>query len=295
VPLYPLKAQIQLELTPPDTVLALVIADVLNTGIILPDGMRLEVRHSMFVDDNLMAAILHFILDGTHYSLQALYELLGNLGTTHFDAVVLDKFLECKCSAVREQLGFIIDTNWLMVAFPIPKRHCLYDTIKSWHDTRKQFTALEIAWLIGVLMHASMVCWWSRFILIDLQQEVKAILKKNTKWVAHLIAFKQLERLAAGDLLFEDDPLAVPSQACAIWWCKSTNFITKWMRYSLSWLRAILMDRNVSFWEMPIMHLIPREPTMVCEFDTCLDGAGDGAGGICHQKSSCGYSNGWSQ
>ena len=279
-PPYPLEAQIQLELTPPDTVLAQAIADVLNTGIILPDGTRLEVRHSTFVDDNLMAAILSFILDGTHYSLQALYELLGDPGTTHFDAVASDKFLERKCSAVREQLGFIIDTNRLMVAFPLPKRHRLYDTVKNWHDARKQFTALEIARLIGVLMHASTVCWWSRFILIDLQQEVKAILKQNAKRVARSIAFQQLERLAAGDLLFEDDPLAVPSQARAIWRCKSTNFITKRMRYSLSWLRAILMDRNASFWETPIAHLIPREPTMVCEFDACLDGAG----GICHHK-----------
>jgi hypothetical protein len=281
-PPYPIEAHIRFDFTPVGTTLAQAVADAINQGIVLPDGTRREVRHSTFVDDNLMAAILRYIGDGMHFSLQSLYEIMGDPGTTHFDAVAFDKFHERLCSASREQLGFLIDTNRLLVIFPTPKRHRLRDTINNWHDARKQFNALEIARLIGVLTHASMVCWWSRFILIDLQQEVKAILKMNSKRIARSIAFQQIEQMAAGNLLFEDNLLAVPFQARAIWRCKSTNYISKRMRYSLSWLRSCLTDRNASFWETPIAHLIPREPTMVWEFDASLNGAG----GVCHQTQS---------
>jgi hypothetical protein len=277
-PSYPLEDQIQFAIVPSGTVLAPALRDALNTGIVTPTGIRHEARHSTFVDDNLTAAIHRFIGDAMHYSLQSLYELLGDPGTTQVDAVSVDKFLERLCGAVREQLGFIIDTNRLIVSFSSSKRHRLYDTVTNWHDNRRQFTALEIARLIGVLIHASTVCWWSRFILIDLQQEVKAILRKNAKRVARSIAYRQLDQLAAGDVLFSDDPSSAPLLARAIWRCKSTNYITTRMRYSLSWLQATLLDHHASFWDTPIAHLIPREPTCICEFDASLSGAG----GICH-------------
>jgi hypothetical protein len=248
--------------------------DSLNQGLVGLDGHRREARHSTFVDDNLTAATATFIRTAIHASLQSLYELLGDPHPDLLDAVAHDKFVDRLCDPVREQLGFIVNTNKMAVSFPITKRQRLYDTVRQWHDARKSFTALDIARLIGVLYHATTVCWWARFILIDLQAEVKSILRANRQRLARTRHFRDLERLAADGSLFQSSPSQSSAAARALWRCKGTNFITTPMRYALRWLTWILLDKHAYFWETPISHLIPRAPDRVIEFDSSLDGAG---------------------
>jgi hypothetical protein len=207
--------------------------DSFNRGIVGLDGHRCEARHSTFVDDNLTAATGAFIRLAIHASLQSLYELLGVSNPYLLDAVAHDKFIDRLCDPVREQLGFLINTNTISVGFPVSKRERLRDTVKQWHDERKSFNALDIARLIGVLYHATTVCCWARFILIDLQTEVKSILRANKQRLAHSRHFLDLGRLAADGSLFERNPSA---GARALWRCKGRNFITAPMRYALRWL-----------------------------------------------------------
>jgi hypothetical protein len=274
-PPYPLEATVQFA-PPTDSRSELVQAqrDSFNPGIVGSDGHRVEARHSTFVDDNLTAATGEFITTAIHASLQSLYELLGNPDPLQLDAVAHDKFTDRLCDPVREQLGFDIDTNKLSVRFPVKKRQRLRDTVKQWHDERKSFNALEIARLIGVLYHATTVCWWARFIFIDLQTEVKSILRTNRDRIARSRHFSYLEKFAADGSLFQPQPAHASEFARALWRCKGKNFITKPMRYALRWLSWILLDDNASFWETPISHLIPREPDRETEFDSSLVGAG---------------------
>jgi hypothetical protein len=274
-PPYPLEALVRFGPSNPlGTELVPARRDSFNPGTTDRDGQCRDARHSTFVDDNLTAAIGSFISTAIHASLQSLYEILGEPDPNHLDAISHEKFVDRLCDPVREQLGFVIDTNRMSVSFPVGKRQRLRDTVGQWHDTRKSFTALEIARLIGVLYHATTVCWWARFIFIDFQTEVKLILRANTQRIARSRHFRHIGAVAADGSLFQSDPLQASEFARALWRCKGRNFISKRMRYALRWLKWILLEENASFWETPISHLIPREADREVEFDSSLVGAG---------------------
>lgn len=62
----------------------------------------------------------------------------------------------------------------------------------TWGQSRRSFTILEAATLLGTIYDVATICPWGMFLVIELQHTIKALLANNYNRLMHQIDFQEL-------------------------------------------------------------------------------------------------------
>ena len=255
------------------------ISDSVYKGVLLEEGdTPVNTPHFMFVDDNHMADIGTNIKQAMAGSIESIFDVLGfPKPIIRRDAISWDKYDHANCSWRKQQLGLIIDTCQMIVELPEDKLDDLCEILAHWHSSRKSFTVLQIAQLLGKLEYAAKVAPWLRFLCISLRDSSIIALRRNRalvlddKSMRHFIVDSTYRGTHSMRLLKKH--FATGKIAQKIWQSKTRFFITKEMKQDILFLEHFLLhNRRVLY--IPIAHWVPRDPDFSGRGDACLEGAG---------------------
>ena len=255
------------------------VACAWHTGVFNPDGTRMNSKHNMFVDDNLMAEIRKWMPQAMAASIEALFRLLGRPAPQfRKSALCLEKIIKALCSYKKTQLGKVINTRTMTVSMTEERIIHMTAELDHWHSRRKSFTIRQGAQLLGLLEHAATYVVWAKFLFYGLRHSMLIAIRLNTKKIHNDLQFKDIVLDAHNTALTPHTLLkkqfASSKLARTIWDSKEKHFINSTLKAELKFLREILLDPIKYHWSSPIAHLVRRTPEIYSAGDACLTGAG---------------------
>lgn len=250
-----------------------------NKGVLTEAGTPVNTPINTFVDDALMAEIRSRIRQAMAASIESLFMILGEPDERKRRiALSLDKFFDAICGPEKVQLGLQFDTRAMVVKLTETMREKMLAEIKNWHDSRKAFTALQAARLVGTLQYMASISQWAKFLYSSLSHSVIYALSKNKVILEKSSgAFKDLstqlrhaeQRNNACKAAFYQGKIAR-----LIWNKKDKSYIVPTMRQELKLLTTLLENPEKYKWESPIAHLAEKDPDSTTYGDACLYGGG---------------------
>ena len=234
-------------------------------------------HYRMFVDDGLTAAPrnkdLQHIKQTVAASCEAAYLCLGYPGPIKqpiLPAVMAwDKIYERLIGIIRLALGIVFESKWLEITIEDYKVERLVHLLSQhWNISRKQFTCLDAARLIGNVLYCAQVAQHLRWSMHHLCEEMKRLLRRNTARLAKTRHFQQL--LAECDESWLDSAgknfarftMFNRSFLSRVWHCQSTAFISTAIRQEIAYILAQCKEHlsGQHLWKRPISHIVDRTP-----------------------------------
>jgi hypothetical protein len=217
-------------------------ADKLHPGI--PAQQATRPHHSMFVDDNGMAALVHFMRTTIQSSEASAKILFGYPAEDPRRPVCLaeDKWLET-VSHLLHYLGFDIDTRRLTMSWPLDKRTQFRSLILS---LQRRCAPRDISRILGLLRNAAEVAPLVVYISMRVQF-----------WFNDFVAKHSRESIK-------------PS-----WWRRASIWPPDWVFDDLQLLAASISDDPLdSRWSRYIGYLVDREANSEILQDAAYEGLG---------------------
>jgi hypothetical protein len=223
------------------------VRDALNPGI-SPDLERR--RHlSMFVDDNITAAIRSQMREALIAAVESAYQVFGYPGTDRRGSCfAADKF-EMVASHRVKFVGYVIDSRLMRVFWPDDKVAALSTMLDAWLSQRRRRHPDEIAKLLGYIRNGAFLCAQGEFFSIRLQLTLSSAMKADGYLTTQKKGWWRSKRIS------------IPAEVIA----------------DLQMLRASLFRAHAGAshqWSRPIALLIPREPTWTVFSDAAHSGLG---------------------
>jgi hypothetical protein len=263
--------------TSSNRIIATCVRDFLNKGVLV-DGHPVNTPQYPFVDDSLYADLKKRILQAIAASIEACFIIFGARDDSLRPCPLsLEKFIETKCSPVRQQLGIIINTNTMCICIPQSKLAILEQLISTTlHQHRKQITVLEGATLLGNMDHIASYIPWFRHTYLTMRSSfntaishLKRAVEQSDDYI-HLLG--QSDGLS-GTNLSHHQRFTAKWLASHVYSNRDEKLnLTLPLQNDLGLLRTLTSDQ--SLWITPIPHIIPRTPTFVAFCDSCLKGSG---------------------
>jgi hypothetical protein len=225
----------------------LAVRDSLNPGI-PPDRERR--RHlSMFVDDDITAAIRRLMRDALIAAVESAFQVFGYPGEDRRGSCfAADKF-EMVASHRVKFVGYIIDSRLMRVFWPDDKVFQLRAMLDDWITQTNQRHPEEIAKLLGYIRNGAFLCAQGEFFSIRLQWTLSSAMKAD--------GYTTTQKKG--------------------WWRRRRVKIPSEVVSDLRLLRASLFQERAGAmhqWSRPIALLIPREPTWTVYSDAAHSGLG---------------------
>jgi len=251
----------------------------IHKGVFYPNGKRKNTPHNTFVDDNLIAETAPFIKLAQAASIEGLYNVLG-LPDTKLRRTVLsdDKYYRESCGPSKIQLGYLINTNTMLVTFTEKRIQDMRVTLSHWHKKRRQFKVHDLAVLSGHLEFIASMTPWLRFLTIALKHSLLVTLRSNTSFTHHkssnstFVADAHALSLTLDALKRKN--FAISALLRQTWHSHKKYNISKNLRKELKLLNYIFTNPKKFKFESPISHIIPRVFDYTTSGDACLDGGG---------------------
>jgi hypothetical protein len=254
------------------------VKDSLNQGVLV-DGQPSNTKHYPFVDDTLYADLKRRILQAMAASIEACFTIFGARNDTLRPCPLsLEKFVETKCSPIRQQLGIIINTNTMCISIPPSKLTSLDKLInETFHQHRKQIKVLEGATLLGNLDHLASHIPWFRHTYLSIRSSFNAAISHLHRAAeesdTYISLLGQCERLSGTQLIHHQRFLSKWMASQVYYTNRDVRInLTIPLQNDLALLRTLTSNR--SLWITPIPHIIPRTPSFIAYCDSCLTGAG---------------------
>lgn len=253
----------------------------INKGVLDETGHPNNTPHFFFVDDGIMAEIMHRtrILRAEAASIETAFLLLGESCLQYRqDPVSWDKLLEMVINYHNIILGYHVNTRRMTVAIPHSYLSQLNELLQHWHDGRKSFTIPQIEPLIGKLGHAAETVPWLKHLMGHLYTSLSSALSSTKKHLIHSSkAFRNLLRMIKQEPTTEEEALissfAVSESARRVHREKTQFFLLPTAKAELRIIRKALADPTINKWT-PIAHMIKKEPDSECAGDSCLYACG---------------------
>ena len=166
-----------------------------------------------------------------------------------------------------------------MVTIPDCKREKIIKLLKHWHKDREAFTVIQVARLVGALMDIALTCPWAVFVFISLQDSLRRALRKNrTRQQDETLNVIQFNPSTTKFVDFKAKARKVKwtqsSLVKEIWKDNAKCRLNKSAKEEIKMLVTILSDKDRFKWEIPMAHMIPKEPDCESWGDACLTGGG---------------------
>ena len=251
-------------------------ADTLNPGVLDSRGRRRPPPFNMHVDDNLYADVLQFLVRTICASVWALFLLLGNpLDLRVPSPLSTDKF-EATYTHERRLVGRRFNSRTLSVGLLPYKRSQLVDLLRLW-DTKKDFSLLELAQLLGILENHTRYARWARCWYFALQNSARRALYARYHILHRKFALgkrrRSLSRHLPRSLSDRLGPLLAREKAQFLW--------DRRARFPLSIHDHQAIRRLLDYasgpgeiWEVPLGMIIPRCPYFSSRGDASHSGGG---------------------
>ena len=251
----------------------------LHKGVFSPNGDRKNTPHNTFVDDNLIAETAPFIKHAQAASIEGLYNILGLPDTKNRRTVLSnDKYYRESCGPSKIQLGYLINTNTMLVSFTNKRLQDMRTSLSHWHKKRRRFKLHDLAVLSGHLEFIASMTPWLRFITIALKYSLLVTLRANASSTlekpsnATLVADSHALSLTLDTLKRKN--FAISALLRQTWHSHKKFNISKNLRKELKLLNFIFARPKQFKFESPIAHIIPRDFDFTALGDACLDGGG---------------------
>lgn len=194
------------------------------------------------------------------------------------DSLSNDKYLREQCGPIKLQLGYLINTNDMLVTFAESRFQEVVTLLSNWHSRRQVYTLKEAAKLAGILEFISSMTPWLRFLTVAIKHSILLALRKN--YSATLSHTRHAEKVADSHLLGLDfttlrkKNFAVSFLLRTAWNSKKKFKISHALRKELEFLIYLFKHRNTLGFSSPIAHIVDKDPDYYVAGDACLEGAG---------------------
>mmetsp|Transcript_29742 Transcript_29742/g.86679 ORF Transcript_29742/g.86679 Transcript_29742/m.86679 type:complete len:873 (-) Transcript_29742:2591-5209(-) len=251
----------------------------LNRGVIDDKGKVANTPLHTFVDDALMAEIRDRMMQAMANSIEALEIILGKPDTElRRAALSLEKFFKATCSPKKIQLGLQFNTRDMVIRITEEARKKIIKELKHWHKSRRSFTAIEAAKLVGNLQHLATVSQWARFLFSSLTHSVIYAIRRNKASLeVSSTKFQALSSMLVEAQAETNAKKALFAQAKIerlVWSKKDKYFVIPTMKSETKLLTHLLENPTLYRWESPIAHRAEKDPDSTTYGDACLYGGG---------------------
>jgi len=253
--------------------------DSKNLGVFDTHGLRKSTPHNTFVDDNHVAEIRSRIVLAQAASVEGLYQIL-DFPKLHLrrDSLSNDKYLREQCGPIKLQLGYLINTNEMIVTFSDQRFNDVLTLLSNWHSRRQVYTLKEAAKLAGILEFISSMTPWLRFLTVSIKHSILLALRKNfsstLRNTQHIEAVSDSKLLGTEFESLRKKNFAVSFLLRTAWNSKRKFKISLSLRRELEFLIYLFKNRKKLGFASPIAHLIDKDPDFHVIGDACLEGAG---------------------
>ena len=207
---------------------------------------ELAFRHCSFVDDTATAAWPEQIRQAVNQSVLSAYVMFGFPGESRRPACLNADKWDQTVSAVVKYLGFIIDTQRMLVIWPVEKRTQLANLLDdTWlNQSITTVNPKQASQLLGLVRHGGLVCHLGIYLSLRLQFELNNFLSTG-------------------------------SRKAKSWWSRFRFPISNSIKAELKLLRNTLDDSTYHpTWCRQIGLIIPRDVNTIPISETSYEGIG---------------------
>lgn len=250
-----------------------------NRGVCGPTGWAVKTPHHMFVDDNLLADVEHRLMRALAAGFEALFIIFGQPDEAkRKSAIAMDKLLDTTMSHKQVQLGMLVNTRKMTYVRDPKKIAILKEDVRIW-TKRQKYTLPELNSLLGRIEDLSQHVIWTRVLFMNIRQGItKARARSEAKVRAnpHNSELLQWERSKSASLEAKQKRnFAQKHIQKRIWQSKQEHFFNTQTKKDIKLLYQFL-QQPASRWEVPIAHVVDRDP----EFESFGDASLDSGGGF---------------
>jgi hypothetical protein len=206
-------------------------------------------HHTMFVDDNITAAVRSRMVEAIRAAVGSAYDFFGHPANNRRDPCLKDSKFPKVANHVITHLGYTFDSRQMRISWPDEKRSALHELLSEILRHKRPQKAIDIARVLGLVRHGAFLCPLGAFLSIRLQWVLNDAVKTagvrrsaTSKWWRH-----QLVPMPPGVL----DDLTL------------LHHCTK-----------IHQDTDSSIWSRPIGMIIRRQATATVLSDASYSGIG---------------------
>lgn len=222
------------------------VRDTINQGI--DDAFRDRLHNSMFVDDNVVAAVRSRAIESVRAAVGSAEAVFGNPFDTRRPAVLQPSKWDAILTFVVTYLGLILNSRTLAVSVPPEKVAEIRDLCDEWLADRSiRRTPVQFAKLLGLVRHLSQVMPRGVFCTLPVQHTLNDLLDSAK--------FRRQE-----------------PRSLQRWWRNRAFRVPAHVFPYLRLLRTA--TESADNWTRPIGLMIPRDPTAVAFSDAAYSGMG---------------------
>jgi hypothetical protein len=221
--------------------------DQIHQGILPQYAQR--THHTMFVDDNITAAIRPRMTEAIRSAVGSAYDFFGHPADNRRDPCLKAEKFPTFAGHSIIHLGYHFDSRRMRISWPEDKQTTLHQLVSGMLQERRPQKAIDIARVLGLIRHGAFLCPMGEFLSIRLQWTLNEAVKgagarrsATSRWWRN-----QLVRL----------PSAVLEDMHLLQHCTLPTETTK-----------------PSVWSRPIGLVIRRQPTATVLSDASYGGIG---------------------